>query len=219
MRRCCRGARRCRTSSCRSRSAAARAARAARYAARAARAGRPEGLGAAPIRTSSRAACASACRSRARWLSGPQPPADGRAVRRARRDHARPPERGAAPRLAGDRHDDPVRHPFRSTRRPSSASRCCCWRPTRAGCASIVPVDAAAPTATLAMRETPEFVALAGELRARAGDLLMARPRRRHAGAASTRPLDDAEAAPRRDARSAAAAGAAACCRRWASSG
>ena len=38
--------------------------------------------------------------------------ADGRAVRRARRDHARPAERGAAPHLAGDRHHDPVRHPL-----------------------------------------------------------------------------------------------------------
>ena len=66
---------------------------------------------------------------------GPAAAADGRAVRRARRDHARPAERGAAAGL-GDRPARPsCSSPTRSTRRPSSARRCCCWRRVRAGCA------------------------------------------------------------------------------------
>ena len=43
---------------------------------------------------------------------GPAAAADGRAVRRARRDHARPAERGAAAALGDDRHDHRVRHPL-----------------------------------------------------------------------------------------------------------
>src|SRR5262249_11796753 len=48
---------------------------------------------------------------------------DGRAVRRAGRDHARPPEPGAAADLGGDRHHDRLRHPLHSRGRLSREPR------------------------------------------------------------------------------------------------
>ena len=63
-----------------------------------------------PARALGRHAPARVDRARAAQRSAD--PADGRAVRRARRDHARPAERGAAPHLAGNRHHHPVRHPL-----------------------------------------------------------------------------------------------------------
>jgi NitT/TauT family transport system ATP-binding protein len=44
-------------------------------------------------------------------VTDPAHPADGRALRRAGRDHARPAQRGTAARLARTRHDRAVRHP------------------------------------------------------------------------------------------------------------
>src|SRR5690606_24121334 len=55
-----------------------------------------------------------ACGDRPRAGDAPQDPADGRAVRRARRDHARQAERGTAAHLAGDGYHDHVRHPLDS---------------------------------------------------------------------------------------------------------
>src|SRR5262249_43979357 len=49
--------------------------------------------------------------------------ADGRAVRRAGRDHARPPEPGAAADLGGDRHHDRLRAPVPSRSRLSRGPR------------------------------------------------------------------------------------------------
>ena len=64
-------------------------------------------------------------------VTEPQAAPDGRAVRRARRDHARPHEPGAAADLGGDGHDDPLRHPqlarggvpLRSRAGPGGAAR------------------------------------------------------------------------------------------------
>ena len=142
MRRCCRGAPCSRTSRCRSRSAAARRCPAPASPRELLSLVGLERLGAGlSARAVGRHAPARGDRPRAGL--GPAAPADGRAVRRARRDHARPAERGAAAAL-GDR---PARRSCssrtRSTRRRSSARACCCWRRSRAGCASMVPVDPA----------------------------------------------------------------------------
>ena len=62
-------------------------------------------------RTSSRAACSSASPSRARCVPAGAA-ADGRAVRRARRDDPRAAQRRGAAHLGADRHDRHLRHPL-----------------------------------------------------------------------------------------------------------
>ena len=153
-----------RTSRCRSRSAAARRcpARARRRScwSWSASTGWETGLSARAV---GRHAPARGDRPRAGL--GPAAAADGRAVRRARRDHARPAERGAA--AASGRR--PARRscssPTRSTRRPSSA-RSVLLLAARPGPGARA--GAGRPCRRRAgwrMRETPEFVALAGHLR------------------------------------------------------
>src|SRR5207249_7306724 len=56
-------------------------------------------------------------------LSGSEPPADGRALRRARRDDARGDEPGATPHLGGATQDDSVRHAFHPRGDPAGRPR------------------------------------------------------------------------------------------------
>ena len=74
------------------------------------RAGRPARLrGGLSVAALGRDAAAGRHRARPRHAAAGA--AHGRAVRRARRDHARAHEPGAAAHLAGDGDDDPLRHP------------------------------------------------------------------------------------------------------------
>ena len=74
-----------------------------------------------PIRASSRAACA--CASRSPAPSSPsRAPADGRALRRARRDHPAKAQRRRADALAAVRHHGDLRHPFGVRERLSLAT-------------------------------------------------------------------------------------------------
>ena len=98
-------------------------ARRAPTALRAPRARRPRRASRASIRGSCRAACSSASRSRARSASS-QAADDGRAVRRARRDHARPAERAAAAAVGARRRpssSSPTRFPRRCSCRSASS--------------------------------------------------------------------------------------------------
>ena len=88
-------------------------------------------------------------------VSRPAAPADGRAVRRARRDHARPAERGAAAALGDDRHDHRVRHALDLRGGLPRPERAAAGGAAGPG-AREVPVDLPKPR-RLAQRETPEF--------------------------------------------------------------
>src|SRR5207237_245139 len=58
-----------------------------------------------------------------RVVARSEPPADGRALRRARRDDARGDEPGATPHLGGATQDDSVRHAFHPRGDPAGRPR------------------------------------------------------------------------------------------------
>ena len=113
---------------------------------------------------SSRGACSSAPLDRARARLRRRHPADGRALRRARRDRARPAGRGAAGALGAHGQDGALRHPLD----PRGGL------PVHPHRRHVPPARAASPTSSRArsprhrpldIRDTPEFIATAHRVR------------------------------------------------------
>ena len=107
---------------------------------------------------------APARRDRPRAGDPAEDPADGRALRRARRDHPRQAQRGTAAHLAGDRDDDHLRHPLDprgGLPRPARArARSPIPAASRNSWASICPIRAGSR-----MRDTLEFIHITAHLR------------------------------------------------------
>ena len=90
-------------------------------------AGRSGGVPPANIRGNCRAACSSASPSRARWRST-RNPADGRAVRRARRTDADRDAAGIAADLGSPQEDRGLHHALHRRGAQSFPTASCCWR-------------------------------------------------------------------------------------------